>query len=293
MAEEDLLCFNDGFVLDRDTILVAAQRRADARDDVSVAVVIKNGIWTRLTVEDALVSVVGLRSSRNGFYLGANGTVLIIGPGQPQMEAVGDIPQYGEMLRIRNIAEHIYACGMNGQVYVRANNIWQLVGKNLLGTAQFDVEDIDGTGPNDLWAVGTMSDVWHWDGQIWQRADMPTDRPFSGVQCLSRDRIYVCGDDGNFFVGNGEQWTFIGDPEIDDNLWAVEQFGDNLFLAFDGGLMRYDGTSLTKLDLSTVIPGKVDGYRLSATTDVLWSFGIDTLLRYDGRQWQHVDQPLP
>jgi hypothetical protein len=293
MAEDDLLTFNDGFVLDRNTILVAAQQRRHARDDISVALMIKDGAWRRMPFDDAAVSVAALRTLRQGFYLGANGTVLVVGAGRPRTEPVGDVARYGEMLRIKNVAERIYAGGMNGQVYVRLQERWQPVGTGLIGTKGFDVEDIDGTGPDDLWAVGTMSDAWHWDGQSWRRSDVPTDRPIGGVRCVSSDRVYLCGDDGNLFVGNGLSWQFIGDPQIDDIFWAIERFGDDLFLSFDGGLMRYDGKALARVDFGPAGVKGVDAYRLNAGDGVLWSFGADTLLWYDGTTWHRVEEPSP
>jgi hypothetical protein len=285
------LMFNDGYVLDRDNIFMASQLQVHARDDISRISVLQKGKWKYADFDDAVLSVACLQKNRMSFFMGRNGRILIGGLGRPVTETVAKMIPETELLRIRNIAEQIYVCGMAGQVYRRdANGDWLPIDQGIRGKSSPHFEDIGGTGPNDLYAIGDPGAVYHYDGSRWEKLDFPTNRPLAGVRCLSPDEVYVCGDNGSLFRGNSTGWSFIGDPEVEDNFWAVEQFQDKLYLSYDGGIMVHDGTLLEKVDFG--IEGSVDCHRLHANDGVLWSFGIDHLLKYDGQKWQEVVCPM-
>jgi hypothetical protein len=290
MAAPKKLMFNDGYVLDSNSIFLASQIQEYARDNVSRVSIILNGKWKYADFDDAALSVACRAEGRLIFWMGVNGNILVGGLGGPVIEKLPDAGKYDEVLRIRNIAGEIYICGMTGQVYHRGPGGWKHIDRGLLGKDGVDLEDIGGSGPDDLYAVGSPGVVYHFDGRRWKKLDFPSNRPVGGVKCVSKEEVYICGDNGNLFRGNLDGWEFIGDESVEHNFWAVEQFQGKLYVSFDGGLMVHDGTTFEPVDFG--LSSDVDCHRLHANDGVLWSFGVDHLLVFDGKNWAEVVCPM-
>jgi hypothetical protein len=285
------MTFGDGYVLDAQTICIASRTEEELDYDTSLISVIKGDQWASAQYDDIAVSVACLEQERVAFFLGYNGKVFKVhlperGRGPRTTELIPVTEELGHVLRIRNIAGVIFVCGMSGQVYRRRGSTWSPIDEGIRGIEGLDFEDIGGTGDNDLYAVASSGDAYHFDGRRWEKLDFPSNRPLSGVRCIHSDEVYVCGNDGNLFRGKLNQWEFIGDPGIDDNFWAVEKFGNTVFVAYDDGLFAHDGSGLNKVRFR--VRGEVDGYRLHANDGVLWSFGEEHLLRFDGLAWHRV-----
>lgn len=284
------LCFNDGYVLDSSNIFFASQLQEYANHDRSRVSIIIDGQWKYVDFDDAILSVACVQKKRLVFFMGHSGNILVGGLGKPVTEVISDIEEYGTILRIKNIKDRMYICGMSGQVYRRDHTGWIHIDDGVLGNKDVEFEDIDGMGDDDLYAVGMGGVVYHFNGKVWSRLDFPSNRPLSSVKCISKDEVYICGDNGGIFCGNLNNWRFIGDSSIDHNFWAIEKFRNKIYIAFDSGLYEYDGTSIAEVDFG--IEGDVDGHRLHANDGVLWSIGIDNLLVFDGHKWKRVVCPM-
>lgn len=282
------LFFNDGFVFDKNHIFIASQFQEYSGSDLSRVTSIVDNKWSYTDFDDAALSVTCL-PERLALFMGHNGNILVIGQGRQEVEVIPDVKKYGTLLRIRSIGSSAYVCGMTGQVLVRHHNDWTHIDTGLLGKDGLDFEDIGGTGPNNLYLVGIKGAIFHYDGRRWQSIESPTNRPLSGVKVVSKDEVYICGDDGNLFKGNGRKWKSIGLDEPDRDFWSVEAYRDKIYVAYDGGLMCYDGDELEEVEFK--LKGDIDCHRLHANDGVMWSFGLDTLLYTDGRQWYRVDCP--
>jgi len=283
------LMFNDGYVLDPTHIFIASQLQAYAKDDVSRISVIADGKWKFADLDDAVLSVACLQKERLTFFMGHNGKIFVTGRGKIEKEILPVTDKLGTLLRIRNIAEKIYVCGMSGQVYRRDENAWIEIDQGIRGLAGIDFEDIGGSSAEDIYAVGMPGIVYHFNGRQWRKLDFPTNRPLSGVKCVSKDEVYVCGNNGNLFRGSRDQWEFIGDKKIKSNFWAVEEFQNKIYVAYGAGLFVHDAAGLSKLDFAD--KGEIDGHRLHANGGVLWSFGINNVFCFDGSTWQRVICP--
>jgi hypothetical protein len=284
------LMFNDGYVYNANLILLASQLRAFANDDDSRISQIINGVWKYRDFElDAILSVAALESEQQGFFMGRNGNILVAATSYTS-EKIDDVPKYGELTRIRNISDQIYVVGSKGQVYRRENSGWIHVDRGLLGRESLHLEDIGGTGPSDLYVVGPYGDVWYFDGISWEKIAFPTNRPLAGVKAISEEEVFICGDNGNLFVGSKDNWRYIGHSDIVPNFWAVEHFKGKVYVSFSRGIFVYDGGGLTEVDFG--VDRRVDCHRLHANDGMLWSFGIDDLFCFDGQKWTEVICPM-
>jgi hypothetical protein len=285
------MTFSDGHALDHQTICLASRMEEDLDNDISRVSIIKNGKWTYSDFNDIAVSVTCLHRDRQVFFLGYNGNIMIgnlpaTGRGSRATEVIPVSEELGNFLRIRNIAEKVYVCGMSGQVYRRERNAWQQIDQGIRGEAGLDFEDIGGTADDDLYAVASSGVVCHFNGKQWRKLDFPANRPFSGVKCVAEDEVYVCGNDGNLFRGSRDSWEFIGDESIEENFWAVEKFDDRVYVAYNDGLFVHDGTKLSEVKFG--IKGDVDGHRLQAGEGALYSFGEENVLWFDRQTWHRI-----
>ena len=304
MAESgEKLFFSDGHVCHRDKVALASQFIIDEGADFSrVSMVLNisqvpNGKWVYANLEDLALSVTYLAEDDLTFFMGHNGHILMhngrAAANDPQRRVVEVAPvskKHGKLLRIRAVAGRIYACGMTGQVLVRGVDGWTHMDEGLLGQDGLDFEDIDGTGPEDLYVVGMRGAICHFDGRGWNRLDSPTNQPLSNVRCLSRDEVYICGNNGNLFRGNRGTWSDLSDPDVDCNFYGMTPYKGKLYLAHAGGLYVHDGEAFAPVDFG--LDGPVGCHRLHANEGVLWSFGIDDLVYFDGANWTRVICPL-
>jgi hypothetical protein len=285
------LTFTDGYTMDCQTICLAARTEQDIDTGRSHITAIKGDKWVHAPFDDLAISVTGIPRDKLALFLGCNGSVFVgtvpaVGRGTRSIEFIPSGEEVGDLLRIRNIADRIYACGMSGQVYSREGTVWRPMDQGIRGEVGLDLEDIGGTAANDLYAVASSGTVCHYDGLRWTKLDFPANRPLSGVLCIGRDDVYICGDDGNLFRGNMNRWEFVGDPTFRQNFWAVEKYDDKIFVAYNDGLLSYNGATLTEVDFG--VDGEIDCYRLHANDGVLWSFGEEHLLSFDGSTWHRI-----
>jgi hypothetical protein len=302
MPGEKLLYY-DGQVCHRDKVALASQFHKDegaAFSRVSMVLNtsnIPNGQWVYANLDDLAYSVTYLPEADLTFFMGQNGNILVhdgrATANDPRRRVVEVAPvsqKHGKLLRIRAVAGRVYACGMSGQVLVRDRPGWTHMDDGLLGEEGLDLEDIDGTGPDDLYVVGMRGAICHFDGRAWDRLDSPTNRPLSNVRCLSREEVYICGNNGLFFRGNARGWTDLTDPDVESNFYGMTPYQGKIYLAHATGLFAHDGTALEAVDFQ--LDGPVGCHRVHANDGVLWSFGIDDLVYFDGAKWARVICPL-
>src|SRR5512145_2206534 len=67
------------------------------------------------------------------------------------------------------------------------------------------LQDMHGTGPKNVWAVGRNGTVLHFDGNRWSKVPLPGDAEkgenLTGVWALSDDEVHVCSQSGAIFYG--------------------------------------------------------------------------------------------
>jgi hypothetical protein len=298
-AHDSSLYFTDGFVVRRDTVIIPAQFRTLLAGTVSRILFMFGDEWFYHDFDDADVRSVTYWDGLC-YVMGMNGVVHCCGRrghdfspaslrGSYRKTMVPDVAYYGALFGIRFIGDDVYTCGQSSQVYIQRGSEWKHIDDEILTRGGITLEDIDGTGPEDMYAVGWKGTIYYYDGKRWEKLDSPTNRHLSNVRCVSRDEVYVCGNGGSIFRGHKHSWEFIGDPEFTDNFWGMAVFENQLFLAHNLGLMKHDGNELIPIDID--IGKTLSCHRLHGTDGVLWSFGEKELLRYDGNSWTEVICP--
>jgi hypothetical protein len=89
---------------------------------------------------------------------------------------------------------------------------------------------IDGSGPNDIYAVGQFypgghraGAIYHFNGATWSQV-YTSSRPYSDVCVIAPDSVVVCGEDGEVVTFNGKTWNEIYHPlggDYQNDMWCA------------------------------------------------------------------------
>ncbi|UYB51255.1 hypothetical protein OCJ37_14805 [Xanthomonas sp. AM6] len=299
MDNEDSLLFTCGLIVKAGTIVVPAQYNSLPGERMSRVAFCFDGHWVYHDVDDDVIGAICFRRSDNSLWmLGRHGHLRHVTSGATDFTLTNirgkfqdhriETDRLGELLCIREIDDELYICGQSSQVYRHSDGTWANMSPPGAKVGSPTLESLDGLSHNDIYAVGEKGLILHHDGSRWSTLDTPTDRPLSCVRCKSEDEAYACGNDGLLLVGNRNEWREI-DTGRTMNFWDMALYDGHLYMSHANGLVRYDGQSFFDVDTG-IIP--VSGaHRLDARDGLLYSFGVDDILKFDGKRWERLICP--
>jgi hypothetical protein len=205
---------------------------------------------------------------------------------------VRSVRHLGRPERIRIIGGIPYVCGYAGQVYTLSAGRWVHMDDGIVepeGTVNsIQLEGIHGTGPEDLYVVGSGGLLAHFDGRRWTRIPLLTTAFLGGVRALARDHVVAVGTEGVFVERDGTDWKVDQIPRFDRTLLSdVEMFNGDLYVAAVGKLLVRKGKRWD--DVKTGLD-KAEFIRLAVGEGKLWAMGSKRIHSFDGTKWEaHID----
>lgn len=297
-SSDTRVVFTDGYVADRHQVAISSYLEAYEDSDHARIFVYRDGEWVHFDLNFNIRSIQGVeRPERMLYCLGQGGRISVRKKGGPSEETIKDAGsgagRLGYLHQIRLIGSTLYSCGVRNQIYRRNSRGWSHFDQGVLDERDTleagTLFGIDGTAENNLVAVGSEGQVWQNSGKTWQRIEAPAPRKLYRVRCLAADDFYVCGEDGVFFRRTGNSWTDLSaSPKITGDLWCVETFKKEVYVAGDSGLFSLQDKKLVAVDTGFHVG---EGHRLHANDGVLWYFGVDHLCFFDGKKWTYVRHP--
>ena len=238
-----------------------------------------------------------------GFMDSDEHTEKIPGAGVNSEDAKG----WGYMSALKQIGDHLYACGGAGQVYKRLGpGQWVHMDDGLL--QEPDVADrllpraIDGPHENAIYLVGSLAAMGHpprayfWNGQHWRQLELPpVAERITNIYVESEDRIWLCGANGTLLRGNAEG-GFKSLSTTNDNqlFYSLCKFQGKIYLGSNLGLFVYDPNNHAA-GISEVATGLTpelqDANIVDSVDGVLWSIGSKDIARFDGQKWERIHHP--
>lgn len=299
MTQEDSLFFTCGLVVKAGTLIIPAQYNSLPNEPMSRVAFCFDDNWVYNDVDNDVIGAVCFRHSDNSLWmLGRNGNIRHVKSGSADFTLENirgkfenhriETDRRGELLCIREIANELYICGQSSQVYRHSNGAWTDISPAGAQVGSPTLESLDGLSHDNIYAVGEKGHILHYDGSRWSTLDSPTNRPLSRVLCTREDEVYACGNDGLLLVGNRHGWQVI-DTQRTLNFWDMALYNGHLYLAHVHGLVRYDGQDF--VDVDTGIDPPPGAHKLDAGDGLLYSFGVDDLLKFDGKQWERLICP--
>jgi len=212
--------------------------------------------------------------------------------------------------QIRPIGDDLYVVGIQGQVYRRHQDKWVVFNQGLerltsaqmqarnMTTAQIieytmnqdaDLNSIDGTGPQNLYAVGSAGVVFYRGAGSWVSLPAVTNANLHRVRQVDAQTVYAVGDRGILLKGNAQSGFTVITTQIKDDLWGLEWFQGKLYLGSKRtGVYVYDGKSVTRV---ATLP-EFECHTLHANAGQLLALGSkDVYLTDDAKQWQFLQNP--
>jgi len=230
-----------------------------------------------------------------------------------KLETIPDVRAYGNwsfLANIQQIGNHLYTCGSYGQVYKRlGENEWQHIDSGLLqpveSTSYTDLLKlyvVKGVNENAIYAAGAQNDkkqtakAFFYDGNRWGEIKLPKKAGFIiDIYVESESKIWMCGDEGTLLVGNAKQgFKYLSDAYTQRNFSNICLFKETMYIATDRGLLAYrPGRLFSGGKIEIVRPDLDDVYlhdihTLTATKNVLWIIGEETIVRFDGKNWHNI-----
>jgi hypothetical protein len=257
------------------------------------------GRWGHVDVKHAIVSMV--RAIRDGVgcwhCLSKRGVVVTVQNATQTETTISDAGtgpgNYGYVSRIRKIGEDFFICGYRRQVYKLDRDNWaHFFDANILADrseSAIGFNDIDGASDGDMFAVGWKGEIYHFDGSAWAKVDSPTNSNLYSIRCSPGQPAYACGQAGTVLRFSDAGWESLITPGVTQDLWSVELFKGVPYFASLDGLYRLEQDQL--VPVSTGLAHRLDGYKLHASDDVLWSFGHERLASFDGATWTTITCP--
>jgi hypothetical protein len=257
-----------------------------------------DGAWVNREFKFDGRSVSYLPKGKKGAWwvLGKRGEVAEVGDGGIRTETIADAGtepgKFGYVNKLIEISGELYACGFQRQVYRRDGGKWRHIDAGILSptrTPTTSLESMDGTSEDNIYVVGAKGEIFHFNGKSWTHCDVPTNVDLHEVRCAAPDLVYACGENGVVLKGNARRWEIVPNDALDAELWGVEVFNDEIYVAGFGGLGKIEADAVIQVD-----PGlgrHIDGYRLRQKDGLLWSIGTDDILRFDGTTWTELICP--
>jgi enterochelin esterase-like enzyme len=148
----------------------------------------------------------------------------------------------------------------------------------------YNLNSVWASSESDVFAVGELGTIVHYDGSVWSPMESRTVKNFTGVWGSSSNDVFATGTGGAILHYDGAAWSKMdsGFPFWIAGVWGSS--GSDVFAAGEGGMiLHYDGAAW-----SPVFSGVFD-----TLTSVWGSSGSDVfvvgaegrILHYDGQTW--------
>jgi hypothetical protein len=296
--QKPAVTFVNGFSSRKDVLGVISVPDTHLTQEICRVFFFGNGQWGHFPqdfeIEGKSLTFLGA-PEKAWWLLGKNGEVIQLAGSTVSAEQIPEAglrarDPYGYVNTIKNIDGELYVCGYGRQVYRRRAGAWTSIADDILTQeTSRGFFDIDGADKEHIYAVGWFGEIFFYDGGQWHRDDSPTNVHLASVRCVSKDNVWIAGNQGMVLHGRFGQWDVIQNEDIAGNWYSVEEFNGTVYLAGNALLGYVDGNTTALLDVGLGRP--VTTYRLRSKDGILWSIGEKHVLRFDGSSWTEVRHP--
>jgi hypothetical protein len=167
----------------------------------------------------------------------------------------------------------LFAVGLAGW-RVRISNMVPHVNRD---TRERRLNAVHGTSPENIYAAGDGGVIFRYQGGIWSEIESATNVALLAVLCHNDD-VYFAGAEGTLFRRIGDQWNELHSPE-EITITSLAWYQDSLFAAAGlNGIYRLGPNGLEKFKDRII-------YRLRTVGDLLFAFGNNLVIQFDGSGW--------
>ncbi|HEX5746720.1 MAG TPA: hypothetical protein VFZ09_10770 [Archangium sp.] len=281
-------------------------QRPPADEDRTTRVVVyfaerpANKRWTYVSYEGYAGMRAGASQRPNEKFIGIDRGRQVVTIGGGALEKEQDIPTgrrgpaRGGIRKIRTIDGLLHVCtGYRGLARRDDRNQWTSLCTGLdftpdpdVDSGEYGFDDFDAFDPNDFYCVGGKGDVWHFDGNAWERIEFPSNMVLETVCCAGDGWVYISGTGGNIWKGRRDNWKLIHRDQMALPFKDMVWFQDRVYCTSDYGLWEIVGDELRECDVPPQI--KISSGNLAVADGVMLLAGAYGCSYYDGLTWKHI-----
>jgi hypothetical protein len=156
-----------------------------------------------------------------------------------------------------------------------------------------------GSATNDVWAVGSLGSIMHWDGSAWRSFPSGVRGYLFAVWGSGANDVWAVG--GNDILHwNGSAWSNVEYPVHLGAVGALHAIwgsgANDVWVVAEDGALHWDGGTWSQVDIPAV-HGEDDGLGFNGN---IWGSGANdvwvvgnwgTILHWDGAAWSSVTNP--
>ena len=320
MARSPAVSYYDAFILMKNGVVFFSKLDALEHDDYSHSRVFDwhNGRWGHRDIPFMVNSGIAvIPASKNPPYLVfslglMSGAVEVYWPKGAKIEyefLPGASKERGllHLQQIREIGDSLYVVGPDNQIFRRLNGKWEVYNQGV-ETPSLDefrvrnpddamgaflrycsLNSIDGSGGQDLYAVGDDGVIVHRGTGAWTFLPKATNAELRRVRQIDAKTVYAVGQRGTLLKGNAADGFQVIPTNISDDFWGLEWFNGKLYIGgATRGVFVYDGQSVNPA------PGlpAFDCHTLHAKDGQLLAVGAKAVyLTDDAKTWTFLQNP--
>jgi len=192
-------------------------------------------------------------------------------------------------------ADHLFAAGAHGTVYMREKEMWHHIHKD----EDPDLTFFDMWGPSKerIFLVGShlsQGIVYEWDGSSITSMSIPDCKTLYCIWGTDENNVYAAGDGRVVLYFDGDQWQIVQQFDDDSSIHDIWGLDDNHIYAvggdLNGGMLIQKSNNMWKtqdLDLYHWMNG-IDGYNDQVM--IVGEYGSMASITLSGTQWHHIVQ---
>lgn len=231
--------------------------------------------------------------SERWIFANVEGGIYVGGGGDSGFEKALPISEKARITALRCIHQgKAYAVSSMRNVYRRDDiSQWEDLSVPLTEIDQKKLGDIgftaiDGFSDIDIYACGSNSDAWHYNGKTWTMIDLPSNTLITDMVCGDDGNVYITLWDGVILIGRNNHWERI-EQNLTEQLEAVRWYKDRAYIATSSRLYQLKNNTFSEVPFENGYKQLFCGF-LSAGYGYLISSGPKEAHIFDGQEWKTV-----
>lgn len=166
--------------------------------------------------------------------------------------------------KIVSVAGNLYTVGSPFRIYKRDNNQLtdysngiqlskEILSGNLSVLLNSRLFDLDGFSESDMYAVGSVGNVFHFNGTKWQKKNFPAHIDLKTITCGTDGNVYITDLKKSLWIGRDNTWTCIienTEVEFSNTAW----FNNRLWCSTAGVMQFLEDGKLISADKASINP---------------------------------------
>jgi len=234
------------------------------------------------------------KPNQRWIFVTDDGEVYCVGQGDDDWEEPISSKKTLYFSNVKSIQSgHAICVGPRRKVYTRSKaNHWIQLDNGLfpnqentdLKNAGFS--DIDGFTELDMYACGGKADLWHYDGNLWEKIDVPTNSILKNICCSDDGFVYIITNRQEIIKGRGQTWEVIQQDQTNEAFECIVCFNGKIFVSTVSEVYEITEQGLEKEKLG--IPKMNSKAHLAVGDGILVVAGRDEATMYDGKSWSVI-----